>query len=546
MRRGSISVFLALALVLVLSFICSLLEGARVFCMDARAQLETDACLQSLFGNYQKGIWEDYHLLFLDGSWQEGDFSMDRFTAKAMDELRENLSLRQGSTDGWDLTKLSVADFEEPSYELATDDGGDAFVRQVTQLMKLEAVDDAVEELANLRDLEEKKGVADSAQNEKGNTWEDALDALSDANAQKEAQEALESNAPGGTSMPGGSSTPGGSSVPGGSGGPGDAGAPSGTDAPEGSGASGSGGSGESEVENPMEYVKQIKGFSVLALVLGDQTDLSGKALADFHPLEDGVRNQGNWAGGGGFLAGAVDRLSLQRYIPRYFSSYTTDSENGPAERVLDYEVEYLVGGKESDGENLEAVVKDLLGMREALNFTTILQDGEKKNMALGIATAAVGFTGIPILVTAVQMGILLAWSFVESVLDVRTLLAGGKVPLLKRPDQWASDLTDCRSSIEGDVASSDDGDGQSYDDYLQILLLGKSQKAVAYRCMDLIGQNEGVEMDEMLQSVKVAAGYQAEPLFWSFVSVGNQGMSGFHFSKDAEISYGDGKGGVF
>lgn len=524
MRRGSISVFLALALVLVLSFICSLLEGARVFCMDARAQLETDACLQSLFGNYQKGVWEDYHLLFLDGSWQEGDFSMDRFTAKAMDELRENLSLRQGSTDGWDLTKLSVADFEEPSYELATDDGGDAFVRQVTQLMKLEAVDDAVEELANLRELEEKKGVADSAQNEKGDTWEDALDALSDANAQKEAQDALESDAPSRTATPSGS----------GSGVPGDSGEPS------------SGDSGESEVENPMEYVKQIKGFSVLALVLGDQTDLSGKALADFRPLENGVRNQGNWAGGGGFLAGAVDRLSLQRYIPRYFSSYTTDSENGPAERVLDYEVEYLVGGKESDGENLEAVVKDLLGMREALNFTTILQDGEKKNMALGIATAAVGFTGIPILVTAVQMGILLAWSFVESVLDVRTLLAGGKVPLLKRPEQWASDLTDCRSSIEGDAASSDDGDGQSYDDYLQILLLGKSQKVVAYRCMDLIGQNEGVEMDEMLQSVKVAAGYQADPLFWSFVSVGNQGMSGFHFSKDAEISYGDGKGGVF
>lgn len=291
------------------------------------------------------------------------------------------------------------------------------------------------------------------------------------------------------------------------------------------------------QMENPMEYVKELKTSAILSLVLKDPTVLSDKAVQNTKFLKNRQLTEGNWNQEAD--TGVLDRLWLHYYIQNYFSNYTTESEKGAGEKALEYEMEYLLAGKESDKENLETVVYGLLGIREAMNFVTILKDAEKKSLALGIATAAVGFTGIVPLVKAVQIGILLAWAFVESVLDIRALLDGKKVPFLKRTDQWSSDLKNCRGAIESASASENEGQGLSYTQYLQIMLFLMSEKTLNYRCMDLIGQNEGVSMDHMMQAVEGTFVYEAQPLFWNWNVVQVGGWDVFSMQKTIQMTYG-------
>ena len=417
MKRGSITVFLALTLVLVLSFIFSLLEGARVYCLKSRAELVSEICMQSMFGNYHAGMWEDYHLLFLDGSWQEGDFSVEKFAARAVETAEENLSAASGSiwSRGSNLVFMELRDMMVNSFQLATDQEGEVFLSQVAHQMQMEAVADALDELLNLK---EHSGEAENQVEQKDQGWDQAWEAMG---------EAEEIGKAGGGSGDGAGEAGEGTGEAGegtgeageGSGEPGE-----GDGAGEsGGGASEPGGAVDSEteqMENPMEYVRELKSSSVLALVVKDPTSLSRKALKDPGFIGGRQLMEGNWSPEADTDTGILDKLWLHYYIQNYFSDYTAEREKGAKEKVLDYEMEYLLAGKESDTENLETVACELLGIREAMNFVTILKDAEKKSLALGIATAAVGFTGIAPLVKAVQIGILLAWAYVESVLDVR------------------------------------------------------------------------------------------------------------------------------
>lgn len=506
MEKGSITVFLSLVLVLVLSFVFALLEGTRVFYLKGKAEWMTDLCLQSMFGNYHEGVWKDYHLLFIDGTWGRGDFSKEAFAFRAMDELEANLSLSKNQTGQtfWDFTKLQASEFEMSGYELATDDGGEVFQSQVASQMKIEAVSDALDELLSLQEIKEDAKEQKQDAKEK---WSKAWNALEQAK-EEQTQEPEESDSEGEKN----SGKNGAQELPG----------------KKETGA---------EWENPMEYVKKLRGNAVLGLVVKDTAALSEKEAKTMVPLKGKKLSQGclktereNAVSG---------RLWLQYYIQNYFSNYLADSKKGPSERILNYEMEYLIGGKLSDRENLEMVVYELLGLREALNFTTIMGDGGKKALALEIATAAVGFTGMLPLIKAVQIGILLSWAFVESVLDIRSLLEGEKIPFLKRIDQWTSDLSDSKGVIESDKMSKGNGEGMDYAQYLQLLLLLLSSDTINYRCMDLIGQNEEIEMEHMIHAVEGVVHYQAKPLFWSLIMVNRKELKDFSFTTRNIMTYG-------
>ncbi len=506
MKKGSVTVFLSLVMVLVMSFLFSMLEGARIYCLKDKAQLLTDICMQSMFGNYHEGLWSDYHLLFLDGSWQEEEFLLDKFIWRAMEETKENLGyaeeyLQEGL---WELTGLTLQNIRVDCYELATDSEGEAFGQQVRQQMQIEATQAALEELLQLQDQE-----ADLTeyQEQKEGRWEQAWEAIEEAERVEEAQgseepyiESEESHVESEEQYVESEEQP-------------------------------------EERENPMEYVKEIKNYSMLSLVLPDATRISSKVVTNGNSLEERVLQEGNWQNGQD--TNAMDRLWLQYYIQNYFSDYTRDSEKGAEEQTLDYEIEYLIGGSPEDGENLERVVSELLGMREALNFATIMRDASKKQQALAIATAAVGWTGVMPLVKAVQIGVMLAWSFIESVMDVRSLLAGKRIPFMKATNQWSSDLTNCRENINSGVEAQDEKDGLSYTQYLQILLFLRSEKTLRYRCMDLIEQNENVRMDDMIAAIEPIFVYEAKPLFWRFNFLSTQSWEGYNFQVSTVMSYG-------
>ena len=157
----------------------------------------------------------------------------------------------------------------------------------------------------------------------------------------------------------------------------------------------------------------------------------------------------------------------------------------------LDYQLEYLIAGKDTDIANLEAVCGRLLAIREGMNYAYLLSDSAKVAECAALAAALVGATMIPGLVEAMKQVLLLAWAFAESVLDVRMLLNGKRTAFFKNNSTWKLSLS---GALEAGALSGldeqEDPEGLLYQDYLGILLTLTGREHKMMRSLDAI---EGV-----------------------------------------------------
>ena len=62
-NKGGITLFTILSLVLVMSCLLTLLEGARVYELHRMAFIRSQGALESAFAKYNTCLWENYHLL---------------------------------------------------------------------------------------------------------------------------------------------------------------------------------------------------------------------------------------------------------------------------------------------------------------------------------------------------------------------------------------------------------------------------------------------------------------------------------------------------
>ena len=83
------------------------------------------------------------------------------------------------------------------------------------------------------------------------------------------------------------------------------------------------------------------------------------------------------------------------------------------------------------------------------------------------------------------ETAILLGWAYAESVYDVKTLLAGGKVPLLKDRDSWHYSL---QAALSGELNDGgEEGKGLSYLDYLRIFMTLTDLDLLTVRAMNMV-----------------------------------------------------------
>ena len=66
--RGSVTVFASLSLLLVASFLLTLLEAARVKGLDAYSRMQRTNATESVFSEYNRDLFEWYGIFLLDGS----------------------------------------------------------------------------------------------------------------------------------------------------------------------------------------------------------------------------------------------------------------------------------------------------------------------------------------------------------------------------------------------------------------------------------------------------------------------------------------------
>lgn len=254
------------------------------------------------------------------------------------------------------------------------------------------------------------------------------------------------------------------------------------------------------EENNPIKSVENLKKSNLLSILVSNPEELSNRSIT-IETLPSGRELQkGNWEESKG--SGTSDKLFFIAYINEHFSNMTTQNE----ERTLLYEQEYLLGGKASDQENLEVVCKKIMNIRTALNYTYLLTDSTKKAEAEAMSALLCALIAQPELIEVVKQAILLAWAYGESVVDMRALLKGKKVPLVKTEENWQLQLSNLvKLGTEEEVASEKDIEGGlGYQEYLKGLFLLADKGTLSMRCLDLIESNLHIKTDQCMTKVKI------------------------------------------
>ena len=239
--------------------------------------------------------------------------------------------------------------------------------------------------------------------------------------------------------------------------------------------------------DNPLETVEQIRAGGLMEMILPEGFNLSQKAAETSQMVSHRELRKG-YGELSGEAMGATDTIFFNLYLLDTFGNAVDQGDD----TALQYELEYLLEGKGSDRDNLNAVIKKLCGFRFAANYAYLLTDKTKNVEAEAMAASLCAVLTVPGITGVVKQAILLAWAYGEGVVDVRTLLAGKKVPLVKTAETWQISLTgllnlnDTASVQEGQNVES----GYSYERYLQMLLLLEKKEILSMRALDLIELN--------------------------------------------------------
>lgn len=241
---------------------------------------------------------------------------------------------------------------------------------------------------------------------------------------------------------------------------------------------------------SPFTCVEQIENAGILSVVMPKDMELSGKSIS---PDRQSSR-RGLHKGNGNFPArqamdGISEKLLFNEYV---LDSFTNAAGGEEKNRSLSYEVEYILTGKESDKENLESVLLKLFFIRMALNYVYLQEDSEKQAEAEALALTISIILLIPEGMEVLKQLILLAWVTGESVADIRTLLSGGKAPLVKTKENWSLSLSELLTLGGGaeQLQGTDEQEGISYKDYLRIFLFLGDSDEVTMRSLDRIEEN--------------------------------------------------------
>ncbi len=426
--RGSVTVFLALVLSLLVSLIAGCLTSVQMACARVQVINATDVGLYSLFAQYDTCMLEEFNLFYLEAGYGEGKLNLSQAYDTAVSYTKP--VLRQNSQD------LKLTGGGITGFRLATDNDGQSFRAQAVASVRETMGVKAVEALLHLvtggsEQIEEQQNtLADVQENNSYEAYDQALA----AGQEQEGSEGEERD-----------------QVP------------------------------AEPVDNPIDTIRKVQEMGILQLVLVDPSNLSSKTtdlstLASHRQLQTGFGiYEGDPPSGS-----VTDQLLFQEYLLKHVGNYRKPETDG----LLSYSLEYIIGKTDSDTENLKAVANRLLLIREGINLAYLLTDGVKRSEAATLAVAI--SAGIPGVSTLIEMLLLTCWAYGESILDVRGLLDGDKVPLLKNAQSWQLELSQLSQILTNlDAARKNDDNGVSYEDYLRILLFLEKEDNKTMKCLD-------------------------------------------------------------
>ena len=443
--KGSITIFLSLALLFVTALIGSLLESARVTVAGEIALDNSYLAEQNILAEYQRELWNDYHVFFVDASLLNGEEGAVKLANSYMDKMMPG-----GKGDYLGTT----ASFTSLSFkENMTENGCYFFAKQAAAYMKYGAAAGVGKKLINNANLiktaedgtdtlrkglkikveAEKKLI--ELEREKKKLEEKANDIKKGAENIKEII-GTEVHAQSKSGLLG---------------------------IEEAKRSESSNQIHTKMVEKPKTMAKKIEVQK--SEVQDDTPKYTEKEVADAKKkYKESQKNLDDATGDGSakgtlsfFISGdkkiskrkisstawgevqtekeektdLVEKGLLILYAKAHFKNFLSKTKEDDKKEALRYGLEYLIAGKESDEANLSSVANRIFGLRTIVWYGYFLTRKDKMAEAEAIAAAIASVLALPAAIEIIKYGIVMGWSMDEARKEVKSLLKGDDIPLL-------------------------------------------------------------------------------------------------------------------
>ncbi len=429
--KGYLTVFLSLSLTFLLSIFLGLIGGALHNLGKMRLECAADIGANSLLGEFHRELLEQYDLLFVDLSYGTGSGGIENMEEHLKDYMEKNIHTPNQEKTTWNEPVLKQVII--PEYILASDYEGMILQRQACAYMRESGRED------QFADLKRAISTAIELDGYDGMVkWNEVMSGISAIalplvlNSQGQWEE-----------------------VP---------------------------------LDNPAESVYATANEQLESLYyIGGKASTGAIINADSYLSH---RNKEKGKESSAPDANESDRYLFQAYLFEKCGYYQQKKPGA----LLEYQIEYLVFGEDSDQKNIMAAAQKIFKWRFADHIRLYFGNDSKYSEAEEIAGSLRAVQLKPELMEPVTHSILYAWAFIDSIYDTGVIMQGGQVPLTKGEIDYA-------------------GAGLSYAQYLWLMLSCEEEKNIDFRAMDIMemdirqtAYNQDFQMDWCLESYRLRA----------------------------------------
>lgn len=378
MKKAYVTIFFSIAMALCMSLFLGMIYAVRENAIRMKAAVTVDTAMTSTFAEYNRVLWEQYGLIFVDASYQSQASGLALTEEHIKDCMNENFSeCEAGLLGGVDLLKLECTEAEAEGVILASDENGAAIRAQAVNLMKF------YYKLEYLDEVEQWVSKIEAYDLGSGASYEEAN------NAAGELSEHYKLDYSGW--LP---SATGGNDI-------------------------------SEDTLSPLSILYLVADTGSISTTKVDLSRYAGKREL----------NAGNLTGSRD--SELTDGFFLREYFMKYCGNYRSGKETG----VLSYQAEYLCNGKASDCDNLAGMARRILVIREAANMITLTKDAERMGKIKAFCEGICTLLGVPEAAELLEAVVVACWANYESLTDLKIIFRGGKIPLVKDSGDWITGI---------------------------------------------------------------------------------------------------------
>lgn len=453
-KDGYVTVYLSLSLLVMLSLIFTLIEGIRMQTIRFQTECVMDMGLSSIFAEYHRELLEQYDLFAIDTSYGYEQADEERTESHLLQYMNMNFTAAgSGRIPGYkDLTAVHADNAALSDIAYLSDDNGLVLKYQIVQYMK-EKTGIAFAEEWIPEDFLGKEAEYGGLESQKNSSYSLIEGILEELNAAKEENEE------------------------------------------------------EIAISNPADQVESMRAGSVLSFAVKNSGEISCKSV----PVSSYIshRNRKEGAGlksGQDSPDGMIEKVLFQKYLLDKCGYFHKEKEGS----TLSYQLEYLLYGKGSDMENLDAFANQVFKIRYVTNAAYLFSSASKMAEASELAAVVTAGIGSPQLYEAVKITILFAWCYAESVQDMRILFDGKGAAAIKSDATWNTPLSELLMFSSSLDSYKSVEEGITYGDYIKSFLFVKEEEILRMRLMDLMEMdirksigNQNFKVDHCIYQLK-------------------------------------------